>query len=650
MDRTEAERPALSHPAMRKNNLQITLRRVYQRELKVSRMAFACRSLLGFIGLIWLLVLLDAVLAFDTPGLIFLDLLVLGYVAAMACRWLRRGPRYGFDPRRTARHVEQQLGLSDNRFINAVDLATGVRAGTLADAIVCAGDEAAAEIESRVRPNPRPLHVGLRNMLLALFVSVGVCFLLPQLMGWVLPRLLNPFADLPPFTLLRFEVSAEPDRIYAGQPAAIRAGISGPVIPQEAEVVLEGGAGPTSVAMLRESEGLFVLPIERASKSSWFHIRTPSGRSHRYELRVMPTPIFERVEVEYEYPRYTNRPNHREELTPRGLVAIAGSRAAIEIRSNVALSRGMFSFTPDEGASGGTFVELEPSASDASVVRGRIPLDRSGTFTLDLISSDGQGSEWPLSGRVSVLRDESPIVQMQSPDMHVLAPQGWSLPLEFAISDDVGVQAASLHLSLNGVEMEPLPLGLDRIEPTYAEARSTLSLSTLGARPGDRIEGYVEAVDTRPENPGKSRSPSFEIRVISPEQHARWSGQELTLDGLVSELDAQQAGRSGEAAGDEPGDREGGAGQARSRATRPTVLGPHASDEARDWQQEKENGEQKAPGALDPSSAQSRNTIERLEPPEAGAARRSAHAVHGVPLQYRKLVENYFRRLAEDSR
>src|SRR5262249_52610884 len=148
--------------------------------------------------------------ALPTAGLIFLDVVLAALAAALAvvAGWQAYSNR--FDPRRSARLIEEHVGIHDNRLINAVDLAIsppGSGSAELARPSVKEGEELAAGLSSPdcvdfprlVRPAGMAM-----GMLLFLLVSYLAA---PRAFGMIIPRFLDPAGDHPPYTLLRFEVT-----------------------------------------------------------------------------------------------------------------------------------------------------------------------------------------------------------------------------------------------------------------------------------------------------------------------------------------------------------------------------------------------------------------------------------------------------------
>ena len=69
------------------------------------------------------------------------------------------------------------------------------------------------------------------------FAGILIAYLLaPTVFGRGLARLIDPTGDHPPFTLVTFEVEVSPETIYHGSPASISARLSGPDLPDRADL------------------------------------------------------------------------------------------------------------------------------------------------------------------------------------------------------------------------------------------------------------------------------------------------------------------------------------------------------------------------------------------------------------------------------
>ena len=271
------------------------LRRVGRLVLAVDVAAGVMTGLALITAAVVLCLLLDAALSLPAGGLLTLDTMLAVVACASLCLIGRGVVRNRYDPRRVAVMIERRLDVADSRLINAVDLCDRPTAGAseqLQSMAVRLGEELAATVRPwSLVDRSRLKRAGL---LACLAVLPAVLFYLsaPGVFCAVIPRLMQPRADLPPFTRVRFDVRVEPAKVMFGRRAAIRATLSGGSVPDAADVVFVDGKRRSAPLPMKPQSGeasSFVLELPRAVRSQSFYVDTPAGRSGRYELVVHQT-------------------------------------------------------------------------------------------------------------------------------------------------------------------------------------------------------------------------------------------------------------------------------------------------------------------------------------------------------------------------
>jgi len=485
-------------------------------------------------------VVLDAALALTTWALVGVDcvLAVTVLAALVYLAWVRRCNRY--NPRRTARLIETRLGLESNQLINAVDLSgqdpsrvsPSLLAASVADGDVLAADVSPAGVVDSSRVKKNTLTAGG-----AAVVALVAMLVAPDMFRTVAARYLHPVADNPPFTLVTFDVTVEPEQIYATRRATIAVTVSSAVeLDEQANVVfVDDQAGPsTPVPMLRSGPGKFVLNIERAERSRRFFIQTPDGRSKTHEMTVLPVPTFKRVRVTYDYPSYTRWPQGGQTLGPNyDIRAIADTTVTITVTSNQPLAGGRMTIVDPAKNAQVREVTLSPT-SDPAVVSATFTLAASGRYALGVVNPAGVEGAMSLRGAMVCAQDQLPDVRIVAPARTVVASENWKIPLAIAARDDVGVRRIVLYRGVNSwppsaIELPITPTGAPPEDNlTYAVGKYEFDLAALGVAPGDVITYYASAWDMHPRADHFADTPRQVIRVVSTEeylQHARMTYQ-----------------------------------------------------------------------------------------------------------------------------
>lgn len=505
------------------------------------------RVLLGGLGLFIAAVLLaltiDAILSLQTWGLIALDagLAVLFTILAIyTCRIARRNL---FHPQRAARLIEQQLGIRDNRLINAVDFALSPTAAASPELIrksVDAAESFAAEHDSvqctnfsRLR-RPVSIAVGVAMFALASY------FLVPQAFGMVIPRLLDPAGDHPPYTLLQFDVQVTPKTIYHGRGANISVTLSGPQIPHHADIVTVRQGSKHRTPMFREKETRFLFPIEHATSSCEFYVDTPLGRSRRFDLTVLQVPLFEKVGLVYQYPSYTAWSSHQQTLDNRGIQALKGTQVTLRIKSNLPLRNGLLELTPIESETKSPMISrhvpLVTDRRDVSLVSATFPMEYSGRFRLTLTATNGATSLDPLEGQITCIEDRPPQVAIMEPAPHLVVVENFKVPVLVQASDDIAVNRLRLFRSINGWGPTAVDLPLNSKRSTRVTSLTEFDLAALGARAGDVIQYFASVDDNCPPTGQSIDSDTYVIQVISEAEYLELARRDYQLDELEQEL------------------------------------------------------------------------------------------------------------------
>ncbi|MEM6551100.1 MAG: hypothetical protein AAF750_03005 [Planctomycetota bacterium] len=506
----------------------------------------------ALIGTLLLVIGVDAVLALPPVGLIVLNGLLFGACLFGVVYAVRRWHAHRYRPRWVARRLEERGGLGDNRLINALDLREGKTAagGGLRGAVVTRGEAAAAGLKPGVAVDRRPLWVGGRYAVIAAVLLGGLYVLLPGLFHAVVPRLAQPFADHPPFTLVRFEVGVNPEEVIHGQPATIHAMLSGPRAIEQAEVVFVDEGQRQPVAMTRQAvrgtparaglgaaasgggggEQRFALHLDRAEVSREFYIDTPHGRSKRYRLEVRPVPLFEEAEMTYRYPAYTGWTSVTQPMPRRAVRVLVGTELAVSLTSNVPLRGGVIRAAGGEGATPMAEVAgLVVAPSDPLRATGFVTVERDAVYEIELEGRDGLRSPEPMRFEVIAVEDAGPDLFFNKPQARVVAPPHWTVEVEVVARDDIGVDRVELHRGINGWGPSTVAVELDPPSGTRAVGVARFDLEALGVRAGDVITYFAVGYDNHPTEPRTAETEVYAIQVVSREE---WLEHRRMTEGL----------------------------------------------------------------------------------------------------------------------
>lgn len=511
-------------------------------------LAWASRAALAGVLLLLLTLTLDALLGLPPSGLMILNLLMLTGLCA-GVLLLIKSLVARFDRRLLAKTIESRLAIADNRLLNAVELADAAGAMpartslSLIDLAVRQGDEAALAIPAQAAIDLRAARRGAAMIAFCLMALAISYLIAPRVFHAVIPRLISPSADHPPYSLVDFQITTEPDRIFHAKPASISAQVSGPILPVEASVVFTDRQPRQTVPMIRTQEGQFVLRIDRTAESRPFFISTPQGRSKLHQLVVLPEPLIEQVQVTYDPPVYTGRKSESVILLKPEIKALRGTKITLDVRSNLPLNKGWITLVAADSNGQTLTFDLQPAADQPDRVRGTFGLPYSGQWQLVLEGHTGDQS-LPMTGEMVALEDGAPSVRIQMPEKEAMAPENFVTPVIASAEDDLGIAGLTLHATLiragTKTALAPQPLQIVQKIPLISgiEARGGggLDLPAMKAQPGDTIEYYVTARDSHPDSPQEARSPIHKLTIISAQEYEKIAKQNYSMQEMIDEV------------------------------------------------------------------------------------------------------------------
>ncbi len=475
-------------------------------------------------------------------------LLGLGWVALLLANALHRRNilRTPFDPERSALRLERRGHLESDEVVNALHLARSAPPGTseaLRSESVSRGATAAHEIADHIPPSPERQLRFRRIARWTVGAVVLLAILQPRLVRDVGLRYAQPWADHPPWSRLVFTPQQQPDPTPIGHAATLRIAIAGPKLPDRAALVFPESDPPTpgprahTPADNREGSIVFALRLPHVDAERAYFIDTPLGRSRRYTLRASTRPVLQGAHFRVEPPSYTGWPIRQERVTSTTLNALRGSRVTLLLDANVPLGTSTLRWDTPNLHPAGERAQLLPLPGQPQRAAASWTAEASDSFQVFLAGADGEVSEVPFSARFVADPDRPPEVAIESPDLEIIAPEGWTVDIAIAASDDVRVERLELSTSTaDFFHARELLLPATRANPGLAYHTHPLDLDALGAVAGTRVRYFATAYDNHPSPPQSADSAIGVIHVISREAYDEHMRQRYRMEDWVAEV------------------------------------------------------------------------------------------------------------------
>jgi hypothetical protein len=458
--------------------------------------------------------LLDRVIDPAAPGLIALWSLALVGSAACAGRLLTPVFRRPAD-HRVARYVEERCPEMEDTLATAVAHARGGHDSPMAAAV-------AADAVRRVRALDLNRVIGgdlLRRA--AAIAGAATLFVVATAVLSIGPvsRAVQAFTAYAFPHGVSLQVAPGNVRMRAGSSLQIVARLPGGrdvIVPA---LRVHDGSGWRTTAMEPASGG-FTASFDDVQRGFAYEVTAAGATSARYNVSVLHPPHVERIDVRYEYPAgFGMEP--RVEEDGGDIYGPAGTRVRLAIRTDKPVDRGALTLD------GGQHVPLTRDDTGA-LLTGALTIAADGSYRVALTDRDGLANPGDTQYFIRTLHDSPP-------DVHIVRPAGdrpvtpiEEVPVEAKASDDYGIAAFDLIVSVRGGEERTVPFsrrnepwadfstsgGSEKSAQGSVAGHTIIYLEDLGVRPGDFVTFYARARDiSRGKRSSEAKSDMFFLEV-----------------------------------------------------------------------------------------------------------------------------------------
>lgn len=462
-------------------------------------------------------------------------------VAVGACGVLRALWKvFVFRRRDAAAAADRALGSGRREILSALELSRTAAPTALGDWL---SGRAVAEAGQRVRGMRAGQALPKRSLGLAVRwiagagVLLGACAVFaPEASSVIARRLLQPGADIPPYSPLRFSVGPQPAEVIYGGEILLNADITGGKLTAPVRCLTRDPAtGRTDDSpAFQENAARFSRKLEKMAAPVEVAFAVGRARSGWMRVNVLMQPKVQDVTITVEPPAYANLPKRVFTVGSQNLAALPGSRISAVVTSNRPLGGGTLRVQ-----SGDAVQEIAAETGGAREAHFSWVLRSAARLALQVRDVAGTESE-PLAIEQKLTPDERPSVVLRQPSGEVLATPDSELPLEADARDDLGLVRVALVRKLTGFRERAAAEAIQHGGHRH-EFGGTIKLAPFGVQPGQTIELTLEAGDTNPNLLGVAVSDPARIRIINHKQYAKILLSQMTIEEFSGRYEAIRA-------------------------------------------------------------------------------------------------------------
>ncbi|MCW1885692.1 DUF4175 domain-containing protein [Luteolibacter flavescens] len=478
--------------------------------------------------------LADAGLAFEASGrsaLVATVLVVLSLAALAAL-----GKASLFSRKRGAETADRLLASPRNPASAALTLDPAAAETPLARHLAERSHrEAAAELAAIPVSNIIPWRpIGLAASALALAaLPIGILwFATPDATRTVAQRLMEPEADLPPWSPLRFAIDpVAPSTVYGGE-LEVAVEITGGELEHPVELLVRrpGTDEVLRLPSFRESDTRFSRTLDALTEPVSIAFACGKARSTWVPVELLLQPKVLAGKVTITPPAYTGREAATTPLDTNEIAAIEGSEIVLEVTSNRPLAPSALVFTPATAPGVESVPEEIPGEIISSeAIAFRWIATRPGKLSAMLRDVRGTPATTPLDLGLKALPDQAPVVDLASPPRFLLATPSSTLRLAGRAEDDHALSKVQLVRTLEGFRDRTRVVAPTLRDKAFDFA-DAVQLSELGVHPGQTIELFLQASDHNPSLLGQGASEISRVQIISEDDYAYRIRAKTTLE------------------------------------------------------------------------------------------------------------------------
>ncbi|HWE04871.1 MAG TPA: DUF4175 family protein [Tepidisphaeraceae bacterium] len=273
----------------------------------------------------------------------------------------------------------------------------------------------------------------------------------------------------------------------------------------QANLILTYATGQSiSQNLVQESGTKFELPLNNLQQSFTYKVSTDRGVSPTYSVTVNPRPAIARLDVKYDFPKYTALETKTLTANDGNIDAVVGTKITLIVHTTDSLAADKSQLVFDDGRPTQSVAALTPTA-EKNVYEAKFDVAQSGDYHIKLLNQYNLGMKEDQARAVTARADEAPAIAISSPKEQITVRPDDDVSVMYLASDDFGVDHIDVLLQIDDKPERTAPVAIHSKNRKNIKDAWTLSVPAIlrmeGVAEATRISYQLKATDNRDPDP-----------------------------------------------------------------------------------------------------------------------------------------------------
>ena len=311
---------------------------------------------------------------------------------------------------------------------------------------------------------------------------------------------------IPPPLLADIIVSPGDKTLDQGDPLAISVTVSAVgKKSQHASLVRAFTTGQSvSQNMEQTAASQFSLALDPPPTGFRYQVTTDRGSSPWYTITVNPRPAISRMDVRYDYPKYTALESKNYVAADGSIDAVMGTQVTLTITTTNALVMDKSQLIFDDGKPTRSVVPLV-ATDQPNVYSAAFTVTRSGEYLINLVNNYNLGNKDDDPRTIIAELDLPPSINILTPKEQITVRPDDEVTVTYAASDDYGVSKIDALIQVDDHPQRIVPVAIKAKDRRAFKEAWQLSVEQLlkleNAPDASRITYQFRATDNRDPDP-----------------------------------------------------------------------------------------------------------------------------------------------------